>query len=159
MNETIIETANEIIMFMGYTFPITSSPIIDVYIITIFASLFITLINKHFTDQPLLKRSKEEMKSLQKEMRKVMRENPKKAQALQKEIFKKNMVMMKQNLNPKIMLMTMLPMILIFIFIKNNYTQFDQFLNLGFATFGWLGTYIIFSIINSVILKKLLKVA
>jgi len=151
---------NETLTMLGQTLPITISPIIDIYVLSIITSLFITLVNKYLSDQKTIKRVRAEMKELQKKMRKVMKEDPKKAQLLQKEIMKKNMENFKFAFNPKIMIITFIPAIYIFMLVKNNYSSFGNILNVfGFFSVGCVGTYIIFSIINSILLKKILDVA
>jgi len=164
MNDTINTTISTIInqtpAFLGITAPITQSPIIDIYIITLITSLFITLVNKHMSDQETIKKTRKELKSLQKEMREVMKKDPKKAQTIQQQIMKKNLENMKHAFNIKIMMITMIPLSLVFILIRQLYSPFGEFFNFfGITTFGWLGTYIVFSIINSMILKKALDVA
>jgi len=156
----INQTNQTISTILGHTVPISSSPTIDIYLITVLVSLFMTLTNKYLSDQVAIKALRKEMKELQAKMKKVMRKDPKKAQMLQKEIMKKNLENMKYTMNPKIMLFTLLPMILVFSFIRKYYSHLGEFFNVfGLTHFGWLGTYILFSIINSIILKKLLDVA
>lgn len=160
MNETINQSIAQIPVFLGHSIPITSSAVIDIYIITLFTSLFITLINKYFSDQKKIKASRKELKKLQKKMREVLKTDPKKAQIMQQEIMKKNFENMKFAFNPKIMLMTMIPLTYVFFTIKHLYAHLGEFFNFfGFTSFSWLGTYILFSIINSIILKKVLDVA
>ena len=79
-----------------------------------------------------------------------MKKDPKKAQVLQQQIMKKNLENMKHVMNPKIMIITMIPMLLLFFVIRTNYAHFGVMLNLGFTEFEWLGTYITFSILNSI---------
>ena len=157
MNETINETV--IPLLLGHTAPFTNSPTMDIFLLALIGALFTTLVNKYLSDQVKIKALRKDMKDLQKKMRNVMQKDPQKAQKLQKEIMKKNMENMKHSMNPKILLTTMLPMLFLFFFIRKYYSQFGEFLNLGFTTFGWLGSYIVFSIILSIALKKLLKVA
>lgn len=164
LNHTINETINQTIvnapLLLGHTLPITNSLVLDIYLITLLTSLFVTLVNKYLGDQENIKRLRKEMKELQKEIRKHAIKDPKKAQILQKEIMKKNMENMKHAFNPKIMLTTMVPMMAMFVYVRASYGPFGQFFNfLGFTTFGWLGTYMVFSIINSILLKKILDVA
>ena len=112
------------------------------------------------SDQKKIKALRAEMKVLQKKMRKEMTKDPKKAKIMQSEIMKKNFENMKLAFNPKIMLITMVPLIFIFISVSQFYSPFGDILNVfGLTTFGWLGTYIVFSIINSIVLKKVLDVA
>jgi len=165
MNETINQTLQSVVdtsagTLFGHSLPLTSSPTWDIFILTLFTSLFITLVNKFFSDQVAIKALRKEMKTLQKEMRKVMAKDPKKAQTMQQQIMKKNMENMKYAFNLKVMMITMVPMMFMFIAVRQLYTPFGEFFNLlGFTTFGWLGTYILFSMINSIIMKKFLDVA
>ncbi len=161
LNQTITTATNDVInTFLGHTIPVTGNPIYDIYILTLIISLFITLVNKYMSDQKKIKALRAELKILQKKMRKEMAKDPKKAQIMQKEIMKKNFENMKYAFNPKIMLITMVPLMFIFISVRQFYSPFGDILNVfGLTTFGWLGTYIIFSIINSMILKKVLDVA
>jgi uncharacterized membrane protein (DUF106 family) len=74
--------------------------------------------------------------------------------------MKKNFENMKHAMNPKILVITMLPMLLLFFFVKTYYTHFGEFFTpFDLVSWGWLGTYIVFSIINSIALKKILDVA
>lgn len=145
---------------LGFTIPITGYLALDIFFITLFMALFMTLINKYLTDQIKIKALKKEMKDLQKEMRSIMSKNPSKAQALQSEIFKKNLEHMKQTMSPRVLLVTMLPVLVVFSFVRKIYGPYGEFLHLfGLTSFGWLGTYILFSIGCTLILKKVLDVA
>ena len=159
VNQTINQTVIEQTKIMGIAPPFTSSYVLDIYIITLIVALAVTLINKYLTDQTKIKALRKEMKDLQKKMRSEMTKNPEKAQQMQKDLMKKNMENMKQSMNPKIMLATMLPLLIVISFVSQVYGPYGQFFNLGFTTFGWLGTYITFSIINSLLLKKVLDVS
>lgn len=161
LNQTINQTAAQAPTLLGLTIPFTTSPLIDIYLISLVASIFVTLINKKFTDQARIKALRQEMKDLRKKSREAMTKDPKKAQQIQAEMMKKTGENMKHAMNPKIMLITMAPMLFLFAFIRKSYSAdiFPVILNLGFTEFTWFGTYITFSIINSIIVKKLLDVA
>lgn len=161
INQTIITTSNNVSnTFFGHTLPLTGNPMYDIFILTFFTALFITLVNKYLSDQNKIKALRKEMKSLQKEMKEKLKEDPKKAQKIQQEIMKKNFENMKHAFNPKIMLITMVPLTFVFIAVRQYYSPFGEFFNFfGLTHFTWLGTYILFSIINSMILKKILDVA
>ena len=113
----------------------------------------ITLAYKFFTDQKLMKEIKEEQKSLQKEM-KAFKDHPDKFMELQKKALEKTITTFKESLKPT--LITFLPIIIIFGWLKTYYT------GLGNPTvlfgLGWIWVYIIFSIILSITLRKLLKI-
>ncbi len=157
INQSIASAPFEI---LGHTAPFTTSPTLDIFLISLVVSLFITLVNKYMTDQVRIKALKADMKKIQKNMRETMKTDPQKAQKMQKEIMKKNFENIKYMLNPKVIIITMLPLLIVFAMIVKIYAPFGQFFNVfGWFTLGWLGTYIIFSIFNSILLKKLLNVA
>ena len=95
---------------------------------------------------------------MQKKIRELLKTNPKKAQELQKEMMKKNFENMKQMFSMKVFIPSTIVGLGLFLFVKNNYEIFGEFLNLGFTNFAWLGTYILFFLIFSIALKKFLKV-
>lgn len=163
MNTTINQTLNQSVVeqtqILGATIPITNSLILDVYLITLLVAVFVTLLNKYMTDQVKIKALRKEMKDLQKKMRAEMTKDPQKAQKLQKQLMQKNMENMKHAMNPKILLMTLFPLLIVFTFVGKLYGPYGEFFNVGFTTFTWLGTYIVFSLINSILVKKVLDVA
>tara|TARA_Y100000310_G_scaffold312252_1_gene359375 strand:- start:463 stop:909 length:447 start_codon:yes stop_codon:yes gene_type:complete len=113
----------------------------------------ITLLYKFMTDQKLMKEIKQEMKDLQKEM-KQFRDQPEKAMALQKKAFERQMKYMMQSFKPT--LITLLPIMLIFGWLRLYYEGLGN----PDVLFGlsWLWIYIIFSIVISIVLRKVLKV-
>ena len=167
MNETINQTVTQVATLLGHTAPFTFSPALDIYLISFFISLFITLVNKYMSDQEKMKSLRKEMKESQKKLREMMKTNPKKAQQMQKEHTQKSMELMKHSMNPKTLLTTMLPVMLVFtLVLPKYYSNLGEFftffgITIGFLgqPWGWLGTYIFFSIVNSIILKKVLDVA
>lgn len=158
INETLLQTPTTI---LGTSAPFTNSPTIDIFLITLIVAVFINLINKYFTDQVKIRALRAEMKELQKKMREKFKTNPQEAQKLQQQIMKKNMENIKHAMNPKIMLITMGPLLIVFTFIGKLYGYLGEFFIIPLFgwNFGWLGTYILFSIINSIIIKKVLNVA
>ena len=138
----------------GLIYPLID-PTIDILILSILVSIFVSLVNKKFTDQNMLKRNKEESKELNKKLRAMLKTNPAKARELQKELFQKNMENIKQAFNLKVMLITMPVFFLLIPFLKVNYGVFGEI----FLGFEWFGTYFIFSIIGSIVFRKLFKVS
>ena len=120
-------------------------------LISFIITLIITLIYKYTTNQKMLKETKEELKEMQKEL-KGLKDNPPKMMEKQKQLMEKNMKMMIHGFKP--MLFTFLPIIVMFSWLKNVYDP------LGKIMFGlsWIWIYIIFSIIFSMVVRKLLKV-
>ncbi len=122
-------------------------------IIATILTFLVTIVYKYATDQTLMKGLKDETKSLQKQM-KEHKDNPSKMMEIQKQAMEKNMKYMMHSFKP--MIITFIPIIIIFGWLKNTYTGVE--LNfLGFID-SWLWTYIIISIIASLILRKFLRV-
>lgn len=161
INQSINETINTTVpKILGYSVPITTDPVIDIFIIALLVSLFVTVINKYMGDQKKIKALKIEMKELRTKQKEIMKtKDPNKMKAIQQEIMKKSMENMKHTMNPKIMLITMAPLFIVLGVIRKSYSPLGDILNLGFTQFGWLGTYILFSIAWSMIMKKVLDVA
>lgn len=166
MNSTLLtnvtnSTAQNVppLTFLGFHLPFTYSPTIDIYIISFLASLFVIIITKYLTDQDKIKMVRKELKEMQKKLKEMMKIDPKKVGSMQKEIMRKNAENLKNSLSIKVMLTTMIPMLLVFGVTQHYYAQFGQFFHIFGFSFGWFGTYFIFSIINSIVLKKLLDVA
>ncbi len=131
---------------------ITLDPLLGVSVVAASLTFITTIVYKYATDQHALKTLREELQRLQAEM-KQEKDNPKKVMELQKTMFQKNMESMKHNLKP--MIITFLPVILVFNWMRTTFTPFGKIL---FGYIGWLGTYIILTLILSIILRKLLKV-
>ncbi len=115
-------------------------------------SLIMTIIQKYGTDQATLRELKKEQKLLQEEMKKY-KENPEKLL----ELNKKQMEFI-----PKTMELTMRPVMYTVVFFVLFFRWFsDYFATIDFKFLGflsWIWFYIIFSMIFSTILRKLMKV-
>lgn len=147
-------------VFNGFLDPVLS-PLLSslgtlgfVTLISLIVSLLTVVVYKYATDQVLMKHLKEEIDKLNKDARKHANDH-KKAMQIQKEMFSKQMVMMKHSMTPT--LITFLPIIVLFSWLNGNLGP-EKVLNLYFFKFGWLGSYIIFAIVFSIILRKVLKV-
>jgi len=93
------------------------------------------------------------MKGFQKEM-KDLKEDPKKMMEVQKKAMEKNMKYMLQSLKPT--LFTFIPIIFIFGWLRGYYeTLGNPSILFGL---GWIWIYIIFSIVISMVLRKVLKI-
>jgi len=122
-------------------------------IICFLMSALITLIYKYTTDQKKMRALKDELKEIQQKI-KDMKDEPKKAMKLQKEMMSKNMEYMKHSMKPT--LYTFIPIIFIFGWLRNYYTTLgnpDVFFGLS-----WFWSYFVFSLIFSMILRKMLKI-
>jgi|SRR3989344_2481498 len=86
------------------------SPLWFLIIITFVITLIVTLVYKYTTNQELVKRLRDEMKDIQKQM-KEYQHDVEKVKDLQKQSFEKMGVQFKQSMKP--MIITMIPMIII----------------------------------------------
>lgn len=128
---------------------------ISVIVVAFILTLLITLVYKFFTDQKVLKAIKGEVKELQQEMKKF-RDNPEKMMQINKDIMSKNAIVMKSSFKP--LIITLVPVLLIFSWLRTTFSDAGDLINIFGLKFGWFGTYVIFSIIFSIALRKLLKV-
>ena len=156
MTQTLTD---EVPRFIIFEVPFTTGPFLDLLVISFFAALFTTLLNKYLTDQVAIKALRVEMKKKQKDLREMMKKNPQKAQAMQADLMKHNMEIFKHSFNFKVIIITLLPLLYIFTQIAAGYSHYEQIMDLGFVTFRWLGTYLILTIACSIALKKILNVA
>ncbi|HII17327.1 TPA: DUF106 domain-containing protein [Candidatus Woesearchaeota archaeon] len=92
-------------------------PVWAIIIITFIITLIITVIYKFSTDQGAMKSLKQEMKDIQKQMREV-KDDPKKVMELNKVSMQKAGEQMRHSLKP--MLITMLPILIIFTWFASN---------------------------------------
>jgi len=125
-----------------------------VFLISLIVSIITVVVYKYTTDQILMKSLKEDLEKLQKKMKTDVHDQ-KKVMAAQKEMWGKQMTMMKHSFTSTIY--TFLPIIILFSWLNANMGS-EKILNLGIIKFGWLGTYIILAIVFSTVLRKLLKV-
>src|SRR3989344_1878865 len=136
-------------MIFGWSVRI--SPLFGIIFISFLLTLVVSLLYKYTTDQKAMKDLKDELKGLQNKM-KEHKADPGKVMDIQKEAMQKNLKYMKHTFTP--MLLSFLPMIIIFGWLKITYDPLGKI----FWVFGWRGSYIIFSIVFSYALRKVLKV-
>ena len=125
----------------------------NLLLISFILTAIITLFYKFLTDQKLMKQLKDEMKEFQKEI-KGLQNDPKKMMEVQKQAFEKNMKYMLQSMKPT--LFTFIPLIVIFSWLRNYYTDLGN-TDVLFGI-GWIWIYILFSIVISLSLRKILKI-
>ncbi len=132
---------------------IEASKLWGLLFISFILTLFVTLIYKFATDQEALKSIKKEMKEIREDMKKF-KDDPEKMLELNKRSIEKSMVQMKNSFKP--MIITFIPLIIVFGWLRNTY----EGVNLNFLGFinGWLWVYLIFSVVMSIILRKLMRV-
>ena len=123
-------------------------------IIVMFINLILTILHKYTTNQEELKSLKEEQKKVQAEM-KELKDQPEKMMELQK----KQMANIPKSfeLTTKPLMYTAIPFIL-FIRWFGDYFEVIGNPKILFGFFGWLGTYLILSIVFSLVLRKIMKV-
>ena len=155
------------------SFDMLLDPVVQLGLISSGLSLIITLVQKKTIDHKEMKRIRSEIKSLQKDMKEAQKKN---------DVSKTNKMMARtMHLSKKQMMMTMKPALYtmpLFIiafpliakyFVAVTYTfplglalPWFSFSPFGFvwkATLGWLGVYILFSIIASIVFKKVFKLS
>ena len=123
-------------------------------IIVFFINLALTLLHKYTTNQEALKALKEEQKQMREQM-KALKDQPDKMMELQKKQMPN--VMKSFELSMKPLVYTAIPFILFLRWFGDFFKELGD-PKIFFGFFGWLGTYLIFSIIFSIILRKTLKV-
>ncbi len=136
-------------------FLISWHPFLGLIIVVLIINLLITIIHKYTTDQKALKEIREKNKEIQTQMKEAQKnKDQEKISALSKQSFAQMSDQFKHSFSS--MGYTAIPLILFFRWFG------DFFTTLGnpkiFIGFGWFGTYFIFSIIFSTILRKILKV-
>jgi len=127
--------------------------IIGMLLVVFFITLITTLIQKYATDQKALKELKHEQKILQEEMKKY-RDNPAKIS----ELSKKQMEFIPRTfkLTSRTVLFTGIPFILFFRWFYDFFSAMGEPKFFGFLSWFWF--YLIFTLIFSSILRKVLKV-
>ncbi|HLC56565.1 MAG TPA: EMC3/TMCO1 family protein [Candidatus Nanoarchaeia archaeon] len=142
---------------------IEDQPIIFITLVSLGLTLIVTLIYKFTTNQTVIKASKEEMKRIREEL-KANKGNNEKLMELNKRSLELSMEQMKHSFKP--MIITFLPVILVFAWMRKYFSDSKVILNFGFnipkmgdnTGLGWIGIYILTSLVFSFILRKLLKV-
>ncbi len=150
----IIKTSVNAALNPTFGFLIKWNPLWGMIIIVFLVNIALTLLHKYTTNQEALKTLKEEQKEMQKQM-KELKDQPNKMMELQKKQMPN--VMKSFELSMKPLIYTAIPFILFLRWFGDYFTELGN-PKIFFGWFGWLGTYLIFSIIFSIILRKTLKV-
>jgi len=130
---------------------VTWNPLFAIIIVSFALTSLITVVYKLMTNQELMKTLKAEIKDFQKEM-KENKEDKDKMMELQKKAMEKNMKYMKHSMKPT--LVTFVPIILIFGWLRTTYTPIGPLI----FGIGWIWVYLACSIVFSIVLRKILKV-
>ncbi len=127
-------------------------------LITFGVSLATQLVNYKLIDQKVMRQYKKRLKEIQVEIRKI--KDRKKIVKLQEELMDINSKMMKLSFKP--LMITMAPLWIMFFLLQSIYQPYGDLIQLpiNLPLFGtaisWLGTYIIFSLLFSAILRPLI---
>ncbi len=113
--------------------------------------LIITLLQKYTTDNELLREIKQEQKMLNEEMKKY-KDNPEKILELNKKSLELIPKTLDVTMRPT--LFTFIPIILFFRWFGDYFAQHSVKI---FGFFSWFWAYLIFSIVFSIIYRKLFK--
>ena len=123
-----------------------ASPKISVIIVSAVITFVMTLVYKYTTNQERLGEIKKMQKQYQ-EQAKALKSQPEKLMEMQKKILGLSTEMMKHSLKP--MIITMLPMFVLIVWLKNIYSP---------VLSSWIWYYIIFGIASNSLFRKMLKV-
>lgn len=138
----------------------TSMPLLSIIVFSFLVTLALTFAYKFLTNQEDMKKLKERTKTLQEEIKVEKDQN--KILELQKEMLSLSAEQMKHSMKP--MLFTFIPLILVFGGLRSLYTGVGDIIPWGtdlpivHTGAGWFLSYIIFSMVFSITLRKLLKV-
>ena len=125
------------------------SPKISIAVFSVVITLISTLVQKKFTDQEHLKSLKKRQKEIQKELKKT--KDPSLMQELNAEMLSLTGVMFKSSMKP--MFVTIIPFLILFTWLRGVYGAEEV---LGGS---WIWYYLGYSILASIVLRKVLKVA
>ena len=124
-----------------------ASPRTSIAVVSVLVTFVATLAHKWLTNQEHMKSLKERQKEIQKELKGC--KDGCKMKELNSELMKLTGVMMKSSLKP--MFVTIIPFLVLFAWLRSVFTPV-----MGST---WIWYYIGFSIVASIILRKVLKVA
>ena len=126
---------------------ISQYPKSSIIIISCLITFLITLVNYFMLDKDRMREIKKRQKEIQEEAKRHTKEgNHAKAMELQKELFSSTGEMMKHSFKP--MLITLIPILIIFAFIRGIYSETT-------LASSWIWRYFISAIISSIIFRKL----
>ncbi len=125
----------------------TANPVFSLIIFSGIITFISTMVTKWLTNQEHLRSMKERQKQIQKDLRNH-KPGEKVFEELQNEMLQISMIMMKSSFKP--MLVTLIPFLLLFTWLKKTY---DPILH------GWIWYYIGFSLGFSILYRKALNMA
>lgn len=125
----------------------SANPKVSIAVFSVVVTLISTLAQKWLTNQEHLKSLKKRQKEIQKELKKT--KEPSVMQELNAEMMKLTGIMFKGSMKP--MFVTMIPFLLLFVWLRGVY---DPVMGTS-----WIWYYIGYSVLASIVLRKVLKVA
>ena len=135
-----------------FGFIINWDPLGGLIFLSFVITLVVTVAYKYLTDQEVMKSLKAELKEIQKEIKEAKNDTAKMME-LNKRSMEKNMQYMMKSFKPTFI--TLIPILIIFNWLRNVYNGLElNFLGIQ----SWIWIYIIFSIVFSIILRKLMRV-
>ncbi|MBI4095451.1 MAG: DUF106 domain-containing protein [DPANN group archaeon] len=131
-------------------------PVLLILLVAVALSFTSMLVTKYFTDQAMMRQVRDDVKKYQEQI-KASKDNPQKALELQNKIMALNSKLLPQSFRP--MIITIIPFLIIFNLLYKVFNN-SIVIPLSFwpGHLGFVGTYIIFSLVFTTIFKKLLKV-
>ena len=124
-----------------------ANPKISILVVSLIVTFVSTIAHKYLTNQEHLKSLKARQKEIQKELK--GNKDPKIMQELNAEMLKITGLMFKSSFRP--IFVTLIPFLLLFVWLKGVYSPV-----MGNS---WIWWYLGFSVVSSMILRKVLKVA
>jgi len=130
---------------MDITNFIQTNPRVGLMILSFIVTLFITIVTHFMTDKKRMRELKDKQKFLREEMKKN-KGNPQKVMELNKQMMEDLPEQMKQSFKP--MIITIIPLLILFKWLKGTFADILP---------GWIWYYIGFSMVFSIILRKVFK--
>jgi len=131
---------------MDLTSIIIAQPQICIIVLSLFVTIFVTIVSYYLTDRTLLRGIKEKQKKLREEM-KVSKDNPQRMMEINKQMMEDFPTQMKQSF--KTSFVTLIPLLLLFNWLRGVYAQT--------TLTGWIWWYIGSSLVFSIVLRKMFK--
>ena len=132
---------------MSLTEVMIANPRVSILVVSVIVTFVATLAHKWLTNQEHLASLKKRQKEIQKELRGCKDTNIMKE--LNSEMMKITGVMFKSSMRP--MFVTIIPFLVLFAWLRSVFTPV--------MGSGWIWYYLGFSVVSSIILRKILKVA
>ncbi|MFA5173795.1 MAG: EMC3/TMCO1 family protein [Candidatus Pacearchaeota archaeon] len=124
---------------------IQNNPRIGIIGISLLVTLGITIVNYFMTDKERMKELREKQKRLKEEMKKY-KDNPQKMMEINKQMMEDLPEQMKHSFKP--MLITIIPLLILFSWLRSNFA-------VTAISSTWIWYYIGFSMLFSIILRKM----